>query len=403
METTKKNNKALVGIFAFCACAMANNMTMAIIAYIMQSYSNVSPTVVSQLLAIPSLIGTAFAFFVGTLNTKFNVKSLMIFVQAALFASGMMYFLLGGKAPIYVLYVAAGLVGLNQGSMMTLLSVMLSKLFDDPQKRSGVYGICTAIQNIGGVFFSVVGGALAVNGWTKAYMLYFLIIIAIIFEILFLPGGEPEGAKAPAHADAPKQNVGRMPITVYVIAIHYFFFFLWLYVYGSNVSEYIINTYKLGTSVEAGLATSLVTGGGIVAGAFFGQYSKVLKKCTVPFMMGCTIVGLGLPLFCTTNIIAVYAGGLLNGFAMSGCAPYIMAELGKVAPGPQYAKAMSIFSGFMNLGMCVAITVIAFITQLVCGDGSNMHYKFMVGFVGTIICMVTAIPIYVLRKDKEQA
>ena len=100
-----------------------------------------------------------------------------------------------------------------------------------------------------------------------------------------------------------------MPALVWLISFHYLFYFMFLYAFGSNISEYIINVYKLGTSVEAGIATSAVTAGGVVAGAIFGAYSKVLKKWTVPVMVGFAAVGLALCLFLTNNIFGAYIGG----------------------------------------------------------------------------------------------
>ena len=58
-----------------------------------------------------------------------------------------------------------------------------------------------------------------------------------------------------------------MPIIVWIIAIHYLFWFMFMYVYGLNVSEYVITRYQLGTSAESGIAASLVTVGGVIVGA----------------------------------------------------------------------------------------------------------------------------------------
>ena len=79
------NKKQMVGIFAFCVAAVSTNMTMGIIAYIMQAYSNVAPTTVSQILTMPALVGTAYAFCVGILHKKIPAKYLMLLAQGCLF------------------------------------------------------------------------------------------------------------------------------------------------------------------------------------------------------------------------------------------------------------------------------------------------------------------------------
>ena len=52
----KTNTKALTGIFAFCLGSMPSNMTLGLIAYIMQSYSTVSTTTVAMIMTMPSLV-----------------------------------------------------------------------------------------------------------------------------------------------------------------------------------------------------------------------------------------------------------------------------------------------------------------------------------------------------------
>ena len=83
---TGVNKKNMLGIFAFAACAMATNMTMGILALIMQSYPTVNPTTVQQILTTPALVGTAYAFCVGILHKKIPAKFLAMFAQIALFA-----------------------------------------------------------------------------------------------------------------------------------------------------------------------------------------------------------------------------------------------------------------------------------------------------------------------------
>ena len=80
----KTNTKALTGIFAFCLGSMPSNMTLGLIAYIMQSYSTVSTTTVAMIMTMPSLVAMIYAFFVGSLNTKISAKNLLIFGQICL-------------------------------------------------------------------------------------------------------------------------------------------------------------------------------------------------------------------------------------------------------------------------------------------------------------------------------
>lgn len=263
------HKKSLIGILIFCVAAMATNMTMGILAKIMQSYPDVSPVTVQSVLVGPALIGTIYAFFVGMLNRKTPAKRLLMFAQAALLLYGIIFWMGGDRVPIAVLICASGLAGFNQGSMNTIFGLLLMEAVPDDKKRGSLIGIGTAVMSIGGMAFTTVGGVIANVKWQNAYLLFFYYLIAIILELILLPNVAPEGSAAPAaekHQETSKGGMAR----VWILSIHYFFFFLWLYCFGTNCSEYVISTYKLGTAAEAGIAASCVTIGGIFAGLFYG-------------------------------------------------------------------------------------------------------------------------------------
>ena len=396
------NGRVLAGIAVFGLAAMATNMTMGLLASIMQTYSDVSPVTVQSVLVGPALVGMIYAFFVGTLNKKLAVKKLLIFAQCALLLYGIIFHM-GGRVSIYVLIAASGLAGFNQGSMNTILGILMAGAVADEKRRGSILGIMSALMNVGGVLLTTVGGIIAArSGWQNAYWLFAYYILAITLELFLLPNVEPEGKTESVAADGSpaKAEKGGMA-KVWILSGHYFFFFLWLYVFGTNCSEFIVNTYKIGDAAAAGVAASCVTVGGIFAGLLYGFYSKILGRYTVPVLMGLSVVGLAIPVFVHTSVIGIYAAGILCGFSMMGANPYIMQYLLKIAPGPKYGSAMSIFAGFMNAGMVVAIYVIAFLTGLFFGDGAYVPGKFIVAAVGDLVVFLTSFFIYVFGQKSD--
>lgn len=400
------NTKQMVGIFAFCAGVMTANMTMGLLGNIMQTYSNVSPTVVQTLLVTPALIGTIYGFMVGALNKAIPSKYLMVISEIAMLLYGLFFFLVGGKN-IYLLIVIAGLAGINQGAMNTLVGIQLAEAITDDQKRGTMFGIATGFMNLAGVGVQNIGGIIATRtgSWQKAYLIFIpLYIIELILTIICLPNVSPEGKRTPKAAASEKsaKNASgtRSMRPAFLISIHYFFFFLFLYVFGTNVSAFIQNEYQLGDAAAAALGASMVTIGGIIAGFLYGGYSKILKKWTIPFLMGICVIALGLPIFIHTSLIAIYACGFVLGFAMMGANPYIMNYLHELYPNAQYGSAMAVFGGFMNFGMVVAIYVINFLTQLFFGNPNVMSGKFTVAAVGQLITFLVSIPVYGLAKKK---
>ena len=406
----KMNVKQMVGIFAFCAGAMAANMTMGLLGSIMQDYvpAGVSPTVVQTLLVTPALIGTIYGFLVGPLNKAIPSKYLIMICELAMLLYGIIFFTVG-KNNIYVLIAAAGLAGINQGAMNVMIGLQLAAAITDDAKRGTMFGITSGFMNVMGVIIQNIGGKVAaVSGsWNKAYLVWIPVyVVELILTFICLPNVAPEGKNAPAAGGptAAGDTGAKLSMTpAFVIAIHYFFYFLVLYVFGTNVSDYILNVHQLGDASAATLGASMVTIGGIFAGFLYAGYFKVLKKWTVPVLMGLCVIALALPIFITTSLVAIYICGFVLGFAMMGCNPYIMNYLHELFPNAQYGQAMSIFAGFMNFGMVVAIYVINFLTKLFFGDASNMGGKFTVAAIGCLIVFITSIPIYALGKGRQAA
>ena len=411
MENNKMNVKQMVGIFAFCVGAMAANMTMGLLGSIMQDYvpAGISPTVVQTLLVTPALIGTIYGFLVGPLNKAIPSKYLIVVSELAMLLYGIIFFTVG-KSNIYVLIAAAGLAGINQGAMNTMIGLQLAAAISDDAKRGTMFGITSGFMNVAGVIIQNIGGMVATKtgAWNKAYLVWIpIFIIEIIITFICLPNVAPEGKNAPAAAGpaAAADTGAKLSMTpAFVIAIHYFFYFLVLYVFGTNVSDYILNVHKLGDPAAATLGASMVTIGGIFAGFLYAGYFKILKKWTVPVLMGLCVIALALPIFVTTSLVAIYVCGFVLGFAMMGCNPYIMNHLRELYPNHQYGQAMSIFAGFMNFGMVVAIYVINFLTNLFFRGADEAGYmggKFTVAAVGCLIVFITSIPIYVMGKNNN--
>lgn len=402
------NIRHMAGIFAFCAGAMAANMTMGLLGNIMMTYAQVSPTVVQTLLVTPALIGTIYGFLVGPLNKRVPSKYLILLCQAAMLLYGIIFFTVGGKN-IYILIAAAGLAGINQGAMNTMIGLQLAAAISDDTRRGTMFGITSGVMNLVGVGIQNIGGIVAARtgSWQNAYLVWIPIYaVGILVTLFCLPNTAPEGRSKAASEGAEQggaQGETRSMVPAFVIALHYFFFFLFLYVFGTNVSAYIQNVYHLGDAASAALGASMVTIGGIFAGFLYGGYYRILKKWTVPVLMGLCVAALALPIFITTSLAAIYVCGFVLGFAMMGCNPYILNYLHEVYPNTQYGSAMAVFAGFMNFGMVVAIYVINFLTSLFFGDANLMNGKFTIAAVGQLLVFLVSIPIYAAKKGGNAA
>lgn len=251
---TQTNRKGVVGTFAFCLTATALNLTSAILAYIIATYAETDPSLVTSLLTIPSVVGTVFGFLSGGLVRRFGIRRFTLFVQTMQLISGIIFLLFGNKTSIWVLWGASACYGFTIGSQQLIPAELLRQTVPNEQKRGTLLGYGTSVMSLGGVFFATVGGTIAAadNGahWERAYILYLLVLICLAVEFVTLPKTKPAPGSA-GHSEGKEKPQGRrpLPVKVWLVAIHYCFFFLFLYAFSLNISDYIVNVHHLGTSV----------------------------------------------------------------------------------------------------------------------------------------------------------
>ena len=395
------NLKGLIGIYSFLITGSALNMTSGILAYIMMTYSEVSPTNVALIMTIPAAVGTFFAFVSGSVLNRVGVRKLTLFCHTSQFLSGMIYLFFGNKTHIAVLYAAAALYGFLLGGYAVIQAQAFKDFVPDETVRGRFLGYATSMRSLGGVVMSTVGGMIAaVNSgahWERAFLLYFVMVLCIIIEYFTLPEGKPVKA-VPEKAEATGTKE-KLPLKVWLISLHYLWFFLFLYVFSLNISEYVITTHSLGTSTQAGFCLSFLTIGGIISGVFYGRYSAVLKTWTMPVLLALCSLGLAIVVF-IPNMIMLYIASFLMGMAMMGTSPYITIELSRICSGKTYTRAMSIYSGFTNGGMMFAVYILAFLAMVFVGDANSVDGKFLIAFIGNLLVTVTAIPLFVRRKNE---
>jgi len=167
-----------------------------------------------------------------------------------------------------------------------------------------------------------------------------------------------------------------------------------------NVSIYVISEHQLGTSVEAGLASSLSTVFGIAAGFTFAFLFKLFKKWIAFTGYALTAIGLFIIAFVTPSLASVYAGTCLMGFGFSMANPYLMGQIINVTPPRLVPVAISLLAGGVNLGMFLTMDILGFLGRFV---GGGLKGVLVVAAIGASICTVVSIFMFVINRKVQPA
>ena len=307
ITTTQK--KAFLALCVIASMMMIANMTGSFLAYIYDSYPDISPTNVQLVMTLPGLVGLLVSFAVGPLALKFNKKYLLLLTALANFISIMAFAVFGVSGPFAVLLVAAGFSGITRGAAMALINSSIGE-YIGAEKSASYIAINAAIMNGGsalvGVIGSVIGSASGGAHWNRAFYLGLLIIPTMIaFAIMMskapeapsLPsdghGGDATRSKMKdAGASGREERDSKIPGRVFVIIVLSMLFSMSFAAFVLNLSTYIITEYRLGTSTDVGLINSVATVVGIIIGFSYTLWSKLFKKWIVPIGYAVAAIGM---------------------------------------------------------------------------------------------------------------
>jgi MFS family permease len=407
--TTQK--RAIIAIYIISFVLLLQGVTGTTIAYIIDSYSMLPPVSVQQIVSLPAIFGLIVSFLIGPIAMKVNKKYLTIFTAIMILIYFGIFAIVGSKGPFAALLVATVFAGIAQGSAMTLASSMVGE-FVGAEKSANYVAISLAIMNGGGALMAIVGGAIAAgNGganWPYTYYLGLMLIPAIIAFGILMPKQPDNAAAAPqggAHADhaaAPPPPAGKDKLPARDIAIGVLAIFSSICICGFlfYISVYIVNEFKLGTSVEAGIANSIFTIAGLVTGFTYAIWAKLFKKMLIVVSFSLVTLALFCMMTFTTSLFGAFAAALLLGWGFNMMNPYIMGFIMQITPPRLVPIGISLLMAGANMGMFVAIYVLNFLSGLLGGGLKNV---LLICTVGMAACTVIAFFVYRTKDASAQA
>jgi MFS family permease len=405
--TTQK--RALVAIYVISFIFLFYQLTNTTIAYIIDSFPHLPPVSVQQLVSLPAIFGLIVTSIIGPIATKINKKYLTIFCTSMVFIYCAIFAFVGTSS-LTPLLVATVFAGIASGSSLTLVSSMIGEFFGS-EKSANYVAVALAIMNGGLALVALAGGAIAAgnNGanWPYSYYLGILLVPAIIIFGILMPK-KPDDVENDSLAKAPKQGASqavpagkeKLPARLIVIAIFAAIYSVFVCGFLFYISVYIVNEYKLGSSVEVGIANSIFTITGLVAGFTYSLWAKLFKKALVVVAFILVTVSLLCMLTFTTTLFGAFAAALFLGLGFNMLNPYIMGFIIQITPPRLVPVGIAIFMIGPNAAMFVAIYVLNFLSGLLGGGLKNV---LLVCTVGMAVCTVAAVFVYRTKDVPAQA
>ncbi len=406
--------KGLIGYYSVAFVCLMKFFTSAILAYIIRSYSDISVENITLLITIPNMIGVAVSLLMGPISLKIRKKILVALMPITVFIYMMTFALIGSDGPFWMLVIAAIIAGYTQGAF-SVIGIGYVADFTKPETRGKYIAIHNLFANGGSMVAFYIGGIIAAgnNGmnWPQAYWMGLACIPAILLFLIIAPkytpveeeygiGGGADKGENESFADSIK-GIKELPGILIAMALLQLVFYFAVSAYNQNISVYIIDEHSLGSSVQTGIATSIIRAMGIVCGLAYSLLNKNLKSWSVPF--GYFLVSLGLLLLTKWHTVeAAYIAAILCGLGNTYAFATVYAA-GTVRAGSKYsAVALSLIQGCVNLGTFLTPYALKYGALAMFG-ASTATTKITFGGVVGIACSILAIFVYTKYDKKHTA
>lgn len=406
MNNTKQK-QVMLSINVFVLVFLMTFITRVVKAYIGIAYPDQSDISVQNLITLPSIYGMVAALLIGPIALKVRKSTLTSLTMVFMILHCVVFYLTGLlKLPFWLLQVASFLGGVAIGVYIPLLNSIISDHFP-AEKRGDCIAQYNVWINIGGVVITYAAGWLAAgnNGanWYNAYLLGIASIVGlIVFNILAKKNDIDTPsitAEAPQSADkAKKPGIRDIPGKVFgwiiLMGLVHGLFYVTQNAFNANVSSYIITEYNLGTSVQAGTATSLVRFALIPFTALYPVFRKYLKDWMIP--IGYLVMGIGLLVMMVTKSLAgAYICAILCGLSTALVHSAFYAKASRYVPIALVPISMSLVSCLVNTGTGFSSYILEFFANML---GGGMNNRFLAGMIISVVIAVAAVFMYIVKK-----
>ena len=376
-----------IALLAISLSQLGSMAISTVISEILGAFPEVPDQTVQFLMTFPGLFILITSLLSGVMSRYVSQKKLAVagLILNTVTAVGGLFF----HGSIVILFCWAATLGLGIGLWMPLVNAIASAHFEG-NERASLMGRISSAQNIGAVFMTVAGGALAVLSWHFVYLVYFIAVPGLICAVIYLPDER-------AQRGVRSGGLGIDSAVILFSAIQ--FFFSLPYNAGPANFSLLLAENGIGSTQAAGILSGLFLFGGIISGWFFGALDRRIHKFTITLgflFLAVGFAGLGVTHSFTVYVIFTVVGGMSIPLVLP------QSSLGVVEnKSPEhYAMASAVLLAFGNLGAFFSPVTTSFSSVVMRSNSiaSRMIFCAALSVTGAVLTAV----ILKLRKENRK-
>lgn len=315
-------------------------------------------------ITLPYLVSIPFALAAGALSARFSKKAMVLAATAIIFFTGVIPYFLHSFAAVLAV---RSLMGVGLGLLFTLAPSLAPDYYPPGTLRNLTVGLQSAWAGSGGVVFNILSGHLAASGQVRSiFLVYGICAVFFVLLAVLLPYQPPQRSAKASQFDPAGLKAFLMTL-LFISAGMTLSLNAALYLAGAGI----------GSSVQAGYATSVYSAAAFILGCAYAPVARLLKKQMV--FVACLVSAAGM-LLCVAvpHLAALYAGAALVGAGLSMFMPSCVSTI--FATVRPTAVPMSV--AIMMVGSSVGQTFSAYFINPVAGwFSSQVQARFVVSAI----------------------
>ena len=374
----------LVPIGAFAIYDSVFSAFSSVLAVLWEMYPDVSRAGIQMVLALPSLTSVPTTLLMGFLASYVHKKTI---AEVAL-----VFLLIGGLVPVAVaephiglLFASSALIGVGQGLLHPLASMLVCQYWDDKSERSRVLGFKQALSSLGAAVVSLLVGFLALAQWNFAYLIYVGVVPVLVISASKLPKGTLEDRLVGRRHRAEGLRKLFTPTLVYACFV-FFAVSLFNFAFQSNIAM-LINEKGFGEVVDAAAITAMLQIASFVVGVFYGTIAKTFRRYVL--LPGLALLAAGFLVTALAPVMPlVFVGSALFGVGAGIQYVTTLYNTSKAVEQSVVSMALSLVLAVTSLGFSVSPLVIEGVKELLFGPGAGADLSMVVAGAGCAVLFV---------------
>lgn len=368
----------LIPIGAFAIYDSVFSAFSSVLAVLWEMYPDVPRAGIQMILAVPSLASIPTTLLAGVLTSYMHKKTIAEIALA--------FLLVGGLAPVAIaephiglLFASSALIGIGQGLLHPLASMLVCQYWESKSERSRVLGFKQALNYLGAAVVSLLVGLLALMQWNFAYLIYVGVIPVLIITATQLPKGQLEDRLIDCRHLSSGVRKLLTPALMYACFI-FCAVSLFNFAFQSNIAM-LINEKGFGDVVDTAVITAILQIASFAVGVFYGQIVKLFRRYVL--LPGLALLATGfLMVAFAPSMVVVLVGGTVFGVGAGIQYVTTLYSTSKSVDQHVVSMALSLVLALTSLGFSVSPIVIEGVKDLLFGPGVGADMSLAIAGVG---------------------